>query len=71
MARFFAVLSAQPRQPAEVVKVRLSRLRRILDFWAERRRQRRALLALDDHLLHDIGVSRSAALRESTKPFWR
>lgn len=43
-------------------------------FWIERRRQRRRLRELadlNDYLLRDIGVSRSEALRESAKPFWR
>jgi uncharacterized protein YjiS (DUF1127 family) len=37
---------------------------------AERRRQRRALAQLDEHLLRDIGVSRSAADAEIRKRFW-
>jgi uncharacterized protein YjiS (DUF1127 family) len=37
---------------------------------AERRRQRLALLELDDRLLADIGVSRADALAEARKPFW-
>lgn len=41
-----------------------------LEGWSERRRQRRALLALDDHLLRDIGVSRADAEHEGHKPFW-
>jgi len=36
-----------------------------------RRRQRRKLLDLDDHLLADIGVSREQALREASKWFWQ
>jgi uncharacterized protein YjiS (DUF1127 family) len=40
-------------------------------LWLERRRQRRALLSLNDHLLKDIGVSRAEAWLEGQKPFWR
>ena len=39
--------------------------------WLERRRQRRALLALDDKLLKDIGLSQADAWQEGHKPFWR
>ena len=49
----------------------LSRFGQALTIWQERDRQRRALARLDDRLLRDIGVSRTAALRESQKPFWR
>ena len=37
----------------------------------ERRRQRRALLSLDDRLLKDIGLSRADVDLECGKPFWR
>lgn len=37
----------------------------------ERRKQRRALMGLDDHLLKDIGVSRGEVEQEVAKPFWR
>jgi uncharacterized protein YjiS (DUF1127 family) len=37
----------------------------------ERRRQRQALSGLDEHLLKDIGISRSDVEQEVTKPFWR
>ena len=39
--------------------------------WRDRSRQRRTLMRLDDHLLHDIGLSRSDVEREASKPFWR
>jgi uncharacterized protein YjiS (DUF1127 family) len=42
-----------------------------LEGWAERRRQRRALLELSDHALKDIGLNRSDAFEEGSKPFWR
>jgi uncharacterized protein YjiS (DUF1127 family) len=39
--------------------------------WQERVRERRALNALDDRLLRDIGISRADADRELRKPFWQ
>ena len=33
-------------------------------------RQRRALAALDDALLRDIGLTRCEALDEAARPFW-
>lgn len=48
-----------------------SRVVELLALWIGRRRQRRALAALDDHLLRDLGLTREDAVRESGKPFWR
>ncbi|MGE3294911.1 MAG: DUF1127 domain-containing protein [Geminicoccaceae bacterium] len=42
-----------------------------VDLWRSRRSQRRALLALDEVRLHDIGLSRADAWAEGHKPFWR
>ena len=42
-----------------------------LERWVERRHQRQALLSLNDALLKDIGLNRSDAWQEGTKPFWR
>jgi uncharacterized protein YjiS (DUF1127 family) len=39
--------------------------------WAERARQRRALLALDEWMLKDIGLSHADVRHEYDKPFWR
>lgn len=33
-------------------------------------RQRRRLLALDDRMLKDIGITRADACREGARPFW-
>lgn len=47
-----------------------SLLRYILT-WAERARQRRALQALDEWVLKDIGLSRADVMHEYDKPFWQ
>ena len=39
--------------------------------WHDRARQRRALLRLSDDMLGDIGISRTEALKEAGKAFWR
>lgn len=35
------------------------------------RRSRRHLLALDERLLEDIGITREQAQKEGRKPFWK
>ena len=49
----------------------LSNLIDTVAIWIVRRHQRRALAALDDHLLNDVGLSREQARREAAKPFWK
>jgi uncharacterized protein YjiS (DUF1127 family) len=44
---------------------------RVVWFWMERSRQRRALAELDDRLLRDIGLTRDEARRECANPFWK
>ena len=39
--------------------------------WHELARQRRTLLALDDRMLKDIGVTRAEAECEARRSFWR
>jgi uncharacterized protein YjiS (DUF1127 family) len=39
-------------------------------LWWQRSRSRGVLATLDDHGLHDIGISRADAQVESEKPFW-
>ena len=43
----------------------------LLRRWIARRRSRIALGALDDRLLHDVGIDPVAAIAEARKPFWR
>lgn len=46
-------------------------LRYQLNAYRHYRRSRRHLLALDDRLLEDIGISREQAQKEGQKPFWK
>jgi uncharacterized protein YjiS (DUF1127 family) len=39
--------------------------------WRQRACSRRQLLELDDHMLKDIGLTRSERFLEASKPFWR
>ena len=49
----------------------VARLRSSGAAMRERTRQRRCLARLDEHLLRDIGVSRSAAAAETRKRCWQ
>ena len=42
-----------------------------LQLCLERRRQRQALLRLDQRMLKDIGISRADAEGEAAKPCWK
>ena len=39
--------------------------------WMDRQRQRDLLMALDERMMRDIGLTPDARTREVTKPFWR
>lgn len=49
----------------------LKRLLRWVRERLERQRTRRALAALGDAALEDLGLTREEAARESRRPFWR
>ena len=66
-ARGWIVLRQSSELMARIVLTCTDRM----EAWTERRRQRRALLELNDHLLKDIGIGRGEAYREGSKPFWR
>jgi uncharacterized protein YjiS (DUF1127 family) len=50
---------------------RLKHLRHTAWLWHERARQRRHLRILSDHMLRDLGLSRTDLQAEAAKPFWR
>lgn len=45
-------------------------MKRIVE-WHQRHRQRDQLMELSPWMLKDIGISRTDAIREGSKPFWR
>jgi uncharacterized protein YjiS (DUF1127 family) len=68
--------AARARRPSAALKLAGAlangslRAGETLLLWLERIRQRRALGSLNDHMLKDLGISRSDAGRETGKRFW-
>ena len=60
----------EPRRTDNRFLVLLSEVVLLLQIMAEKSRSRRALSALNDQQLKDIGLSRSDAFRECSRPFW-
>jgi uncharacterized protein YjiS (DUF1127 family) len=56
---------------ASLFQARWSALADALGVWAERRRTRRHMNRLSDHMLKDMGLARADADREAGKAFWR
>ena len=48
----------------------LMRVISVIEMAVQRRRSRIALMEMSDAQLKDIGVSRSEAYREASRPFW-
>lgn len=44
---------------------------RLLGVWTTRWQDRQHLREMDDHMLHDLGLSREELEQEVSKPFWR
>ena len=62
---------APAERGAATIRSRAASLLRYILTWSERARQRRALRALDEWVLKDIGLSRADVMREYDKPFWQ
>jgi uncharacterized protein YjiS (DUF1127 family) len=63
--------SAERRRPSLRPGEGLLALIETVARWRDRRRQRRALMRLDDQMLADIGLDRCQAWQEYRKPCWR
>ncbi|MSO77309.1 MAG: DUF1127 domain-containing protein [Alphaproteobacteria bacterium] len=62
------------RRPARSLLGRLALPRVLAALWRDwtaRAEQRRALAALDDRMLRDVGLNRGDVARELAKPPWR
>jgi uncharacterized protein YjiS (DUF1127 family) len=64
-----AYLTAQNRIPA--LSLLAVRVAVVVSKWATRRRTRRTLRMLTHLQLHDVGLTRAAALTEAGRVFWR
>lgn len=62
---------ARSLQAVTAVDIGIGRLADQVLTWHRRARDRRALGQLDQHLLHDIGLSRADVDHEVSKPFWQ
>ncbi len=68
---FAPALDRQARRAVRsTIQALLIRLADRIASWHERARSRRALLALDDRLLRDIGIDRATAELEGSRSFW-
>ena len=63
--------SAPERRESTAIGSRPASLLRHILAWLVRARERRALLALDDWVLKDVGLTRADVMYESDKPFWQ
>lgn len=65
-----AALSLSPRGRVGLFRFGIA-LVATLRLWHRRAQERRELARLNEHELHDFGVSPSEAFGEARKPFWR
>ena len=56
---------------AALLQARWSVLADAIGVWAERRRTRRHMNRLSDHMLKEMGLARADADREAGKAFWQ
>jgi len=63
----FRVIHNKARAP----HISANKANKTVRLFLMRARQRRQLLALSEYALKDIGVTRSEAIMEANKPFWK
>ena len=65
-----AALSANHSAPSTIGAL-LGDATNMVNVWRWRRRERRAIGQLDDHMLRDIGLNRLAAEQIAARAFWK
>ncbi len=65
----FEMAGRSPAIPEQTGRNIFARIMLRLEAYSEFRRQRSALMALDDYMLKDIGLSRAEAERIAAEPF--
>ncbi|WP_428925162.1 DUF1127 domain-containing protein [Marinibacterium sp. SX1] len=66
--RTLSPLAAAPRLPLTALFA--VKVAAVITLWDTRKRTRNDLARLEDHMLADIGVTRSEAQKEARRPFW-
>ena len=65
-----AAFSADHSAPSNIGAV-LGDATAMINVWRWRRRERRTIGRLDDHMLRDIGLDRFTAEQIGARPFWK
>ncbi|MBL8834963.1 MAG: DUF1127 domain-containing protein [Alphaproteobacteria bacterium] len=66
-----AARASAPAHLGALVAAVGSRILAIVTTWHARAKERRALAAMNDHELRDVGITRADVWAELDKPFWR
>lgn len=66
-----AAFSAHYDSAPSTISALLGNAAAMINVWRWRRRDRRAIRHLDDHMLRDIGLDRFSAEQIGGRPFWK
>jgi uncharacterized protein YjiS (DUF1127 family) len=66
-----AALSANHRSAPSSIAALLGDATAMINVWRWRRRERRTIRHLDDHMLRDIGLDRFTAEQIGKRAFWK
>lgn len=67
ISAFLRLMHIETRTP----QISIANTTKVIRVFFLRVHQRQQLLALSDHALKDIGLTRAEAMAEASKPFWK